>query len=122
MTLLLILLWVQGSYTMATALWPIAHIRSFEAVTGPKTDNWLVKTVGALLLPVAVCWLWNAYNQTVSAEAALLGIGTAIGLGFVDFYYASIGRISKIYMADGVVQIVFIVCWITGWWPAGGNL
>ncbi|HZF99815.1 MAG TPA: hypothetical protein VEY71_02385 [Chitinophagales bacterium] len=33
---LLVLLWVQGVYTLATGVWPIVHMRSFEAVTGPR--------------------------------------------------------------------------------------
>ena len=36
----------QGAYYVASGLWPIFHRRSFEAVTGPKKDWWLVVTVG----------------------------------------------------------------------------
>ena len=115
---LLVLLWVQGVYTLATGVWPIVHMRSFEAVTGPKADRWLVKTVGALLIPVASCWLWNAWHSTASTEAALLGIATALGLATVDFYYAGIGRIRKIYMVDGVLQLGFASCWAAGSWAA----
>ncbi|HZF99814.1 MAG TPA: hypothetical protein VEY71_02380 [Chitinophagales bacterium] len=77
-----------------------------------------MKTVGALLIPVALCWLWNAWHSTVSTEAALLGIGTALGLAAVDFYYAGIGRIRKIYMVDGVLQLGFASCWAAGSWAA----
>lgn len=31
-------------------LWPLLHMRSFEAVLGPKTDRWLVRTVAGLML------------------------------------------------------------------------
>jgi hypothetical protein len=44
----------QGTYYAATGLWPILWMRSFEAVTGPKQDHWLVKTVGALVRPSVV--------------------------------------------------------------------
>ena len=39
----------QGAFYLATGLWPVLHLRSFEAVTGPKADGWLVKTVGGLI-------------------------------------------------------------------------
>jgi hypothetical protein len=29
-----------------TGVWPIPHLQSFEAVTGPKKERWLVKTMG----------------------------------------------------------------------------
>ena len=29
---------VQGSYYLVTGLWPLVHLASFEAITGPKVD------------------------------------------------------------------------------------
>lgn len=29
---------VQGTFYLATGIWPLVHIESFVAVTGPKTD------------------------------------------------------------------------------------
>ena len=34
---------------LATGLWPLFNIESFQQVTGPKTDLWLVRTVGVLV-------------------------------------------------------------------------
>jgi hypothetical protein len=31
---------VQGVYFLLTGVWPIVHLPSFLAVTGPKTDLW----------------------------------------------------------------------------------
>lgn len=53
MRLLRLLIISQATYIFLTALWPLVHLESFMAVTGYKTDVWLVKTVGALLIPVA---------------------------------------------------------------------
>ena len=44
-----VLAWVQAGYFVVTGVWPIVHMRSFLAVTGPKTDLWLVKTIGVLV-------------------------------------------------------------------------
>ena len=31
----------QGAFYAVSGLWSIVHLRSFEAVTGPKRDDWL---------------------------------------------------------------------------------
>lgn len=48
------LLWIQGAYTSLTALWGLIDIDSFMAVTGPKNDIWLVKTVSVVLLAIGI--------------------------------------------------------------------
>src|SRR5690606_20176976 len=44
----------QGWYYLASGVWPLVHYRSFIAVTGPKADDWLVRTFGALIAVVGV--------------------------------------------------------------------
>ena len=44
----------QGLYYTATGLWPLVSMKTFERVTGPKHDDWLVKTVGLLIMAVGV--------------------------------------------------------------------
>jgi hypothetical protein len=41
---------LQGAANLVGGLWPLLHLKSFEAVFGPKTDRWLVKTVSGLLV------------------------------------------------------------------------
>lgn len=43
------LAFLQGTYYLLTGVWPFASMGTFLAVTGPKTDLWLVRTVGALV-------------------------------------------------------------------------
>ena len=39
----------QGLFYLTSGIWPLIDMPSFEAVTGRKTDKWLVKTVGLLV-------------------------------------------------------------------------
>ena len=39
--------WIQGVYFALTGIWPLLDLSSFQWVTGPKQDLWLVQTVGA---------------------------------------------------------------------------
>src|SRR5690242_11906384 len=43
---------VQAPYDVVSDMWPLVYLRSFEARTGPESDGWHVKTVGAPLTVV----------------------------------------------------------------------
>ena len=66
------LAFVQGGYFLITGVWPLIAMPSFEAVTGPKTDDWLVKTVGGLIAAIAAVLLWAAFRRAISLEIAPL--------------------------------------------------
>lgn len=105
-------LWSQGIYVLLTALWPIVHIESFMNVSGYKTDVWLVKTVGILLLAIAVSLLLDIFSKEINFPIAVLALFTAVGMAYVDFFYALNETIPKIYMADGAVEVVFALAWL----------
>jgi hypothetical protein len=105
----------QGLFFAATGAWPIANLRSFEAVTGPKPEGWLVKTVGALLAVTGGA-LALASRQRISREWALLGAGTAAALAAVDVWYAGVRRrISPVYLLDAPVELAFVTGWAVAW-------
>ena len=106
------LLWIQGIYTLITAVWPLLHIESFIKVTGPKTDIWLVKTVAVLLVAISVCFISNIFIKTNKLPVILLALTSCIGLIFIDFYYTSNKVISWVYKLDGILQIIFMLGWI----------
>jgi hypothetical protein len=81
-------------------------------VTGPKTDVWLVKAVSVLIVPLALCLLSVIYINNSIVTAAIVGITSAIGLGFIDFYYSLKNVISDVYLADGFMQVFFLIGWL----------
>jgi hypothetical protein len=96
---------LQGLYYVATGLWPIFHMRSFEAVTGPKHDKWLVKTVGTLVTTIGSTLLLSAFREPFSEAARFLGVSSAVALTGIDTIYAAKGTIPKIYLADAAAEI-----------------
>jgi hypothetical protein len=46
------LLVVAGIYYVATGVWPLVSMTAFEAVTGPKVDDWLVRMVALLVIVI----------------------------------------------------------------------
>ena len=105
------LLIIQGVYTSLTAIWPLIDIEGFMAVTGFKTDQWLVKTVGALLIPVAVSFFLASRQKQPNWPVYILAAGSCISFAAIDFYYTGIDRIKWVYQADGFLQLLFLINW-----------
>jgi hypothetical protein len=102
---------VQGIFFVTTGLWPVIHLPSFEAVTGPKVDKWLVRTIGGLITAVGAALIAGAFEARPSRAIRILGISSSAALGLADVIYAARGRISKIYLADAVAEGVIIGSW-----------
>ena len=102
----------QGVYFLLTGIWPLVSMRTFEAVTGPKVDRWLVKTVGVLVAVIGASLLADASRP--SRGTRVLGVGSAAALGGVDVVYSLRGRISKIYLVDAVLEALVVALWAVG--------
>jgi len=88
------------------------HMNSFLKVTGPKTDLWLVKTVGIILAVIGAVLISAEVNAQINSSIVFLAIGTALSLAIVEFIYVAKQVISPIYLADAGVELVFIAGWI----------
>jgi energy-converting hydrogenase Eha subunit E len=102
----------QGAFYLATGVWPLIDIDSFQAVTGPKVDLWLVRTVGVLVSVIGVVLITAARRRRIGLEVALLAVGSALGLATIDAVYALSGVISPVYLADAVVELALVAAWI----------
>jgi hypothetical protein len=99
------LLGAQGLYFAATGVWPLVHMPSFLAVTGPKTDLWLVRTVAVLITVIGASLLTAARAPAPGPGIRVLAVGSALGLACVDVIGWATGTISAVYLADAVVEI-----------------
>jgi hypothetical protein len=106
---------VQGTLYVLTGLWPLLHMASFEAVTGPKTDDWLVHTVGLLLAVIGTVLLGACRRHSDDRLFILLAAGTALVLAAVDVFYVARGAISSIYLFDAAIELAFASILSAGW-------
>ena len=106
-----VIAYIQAAYFLLTGIWPIVHMPSFIAVTGPKTDFWLVKTVGALVTLIGCVIGMSAARANITVEIATLAIASAAALGAVDVIYVSKRVIARIYLLDAVVEALLIAAW-----------
>jgi hypothetical protein len=102
---------VQGGFYVFTGVWALVDLDTFMAVTGPKTDLWLVKTVGALVTVIGGVLLTAGWRHRVTRDVLLLGIGCALSLATIDVVYVSAGRISQIYLFDAVAEAGLAIAW-----------
>jgi hypothetical protein len=103
---------VQGAYYLLTGIWPLLSLDTFEAVTGPKVDDWLVRTVGCLVAVQGGVLLLAAWRKQWNLEVAVLAIGSAAMLTLIDVFYSITGVISLVYLLDAAVEVILIAGWV----------
>ena len=101
----------QGIYFFVSGVWPLISMSTFLKVTGPKTDLWLVKTVGLVLAVIGAVLLFAGLNEEVNTSIVILAMGSALSLVLVEFVYVAKRVISPIYLADAVIELILV-----GWW------
>jgi hypothetical protein len=94
---------VQAAYFVATGVWPIVHLGSFIAVTGPKHDRWLVQTFGGLIAAIGLAMLASRDVR----EASRFGGAAAVALTAAEVAFIKAGRIRPIYLADAALELAF---------------
>jgi hypothetical protein len=99
----------QAGYYIATGVWPLLNRRSFEAVTGPKADWWLVQMVGLLAATIGTALAVGARGERPAPEVRTLALLSALSFAGIDTVYALGGRISKIYLGDAVVELLLVL-------------
>ena len=113
---------VQGLYFAFTGLWSILDLFTFQLVTGPKVDLWLVKTVGVLVTMIGAALFLAGMRQRLTFEIALLAVGSSFGLAIIDVFYVSLGRISAIYLLDAALELAFVAGWMFFGWRSRAML
>lgn len=102
----------HGLFWVGSGLWPIVHLKSFERVTGPKPEGWLVKTVGGLIAVVGSTLMAAAVRNRITPEIRGLAVGSALTLAAVDVVYPLKRRISPVYLLDAVAELALVGVWL----------
>lgn len=100
------LLQVQAAYYCATGVLPLLSMRTFETITGPKYDRWLVQMVGLLATTIGgSLWASSRSEDEPAAPAMVLAIGSALCFAGIDIVHVARRRISPVYLADAAVEL-----------------
>ena len=104
---------VHAGYLVATGIWPLLHRRSFEAVTGPKQEFWLVRTVGGLAAATGAALGVSVIRGDRPPEAVTLAISSGVVFGLADIRAARTE--SLLYLGDVLAQLVLVPAWLRRW-------
>jgi hypothetical protein len=104
---------VYPAYLLATGAWSIAHRRSFERITGPKEDYWLVQTVGGLALAIGASLGLALRRGRETPETAVLGAASCVAFGLASVRASRTE--SRVYLADALVEVAFLAAWLDGY-------
>jgi hypothetical protein len=96
---------LQAAYYIATGVWPLLHVRSFMALTGPKRDVWLVQTFGALVAALGATLLPHSGGNRQQQQRT--AVACALTLAACELVFVGRGRISPIYLADAALELLF---------------
>lgn len=124
------LCWVQGIYFLVTGLWPLVSIATFQQATGKKTDHlvtgregdhWLVNTVAALIIAIALVLLLAAWRRRIPLEVVALGCTSSLALMTIDVVYVVRRTIPPVYLIDAVAEVVLLGLWCCVLWQRIGR-
>jgi hypothetical protein len=104
---------VHALYFLLGGVWAVTGKRTFEAVTGPKADYWLVRTVGGLLAVAGAVIAGASLRNRLTPEIRWLAIGMSGVLGTVSLVYTVKGRIRPVYLLDAVANLLLIAGWFS---------
>jgi len=105
----------QSVYYLATGLWPLVSPATFQRVTGPKRDMWLVHTVGLLVTVIGGTLAIASRDPSSMRSAPIhgLAIGSALSLATIDAVFVARRRISPVYLLDAVAELALITGWLS---------
>jgi|SRR5215212_8702816 len=102
---------LHGAFNVVGGIWPLLHMRSFEAVLGPKVDRWLVYTVAGLMVSIGMAQLSTSPDPASVRQARRIGIGCAATLAGIDVVYVPLRRISPVYLIDALTEAGWLIAW-----------
>lgn len=111
----------HAAYFILGSLWPLVSGKTFQMVTGPKKDMWLVKTVALLLTVIGVVIGRAGMKERITPEISHLAIGSAASLATIDVVYVSRGRISRVYLLDALGNALLIGGWVAAMRRSGNE-
>ncbi|HLP07298.1 MAG TPA: hypothetical protein VK178_03970 [Opitutaceae bacterium] len=105
----------QGVYYFVTGVWPFLNRTTFEWITGPKIDYWVVGSFGVVLAVIGGVLLLAARAERITREIAVLGAGSALAVASCDLLAGVQPRNTGAYFADAVVEVGLVGWWLWAW-------
>lgn len=70
-----------------------------------------MKTAGILIAVIGIALIMAGIRNEIEIGLKVIAIGSALGLAMVDVRYAVRRIISRIYLADAVIELGIVLVW-----------
>jgi hypothetical protein len=104
---------VHAAYYVVTGAWAVVDRTSFERLTGPKRDYWLVRLVGGLAVCVGTSLGATVVTGRKRQQDVTLALATSLAFVVADVHAARL--LSRVYIGDVVLHAFFVPAWIRPW-------
>jgi len=101
----------RGLITIMGGAWPLASVRSFEGVFGPKHDRWLVKKATGRPILSGVTQLAGTRPVAGVAQVRRLGPGTAAVIATRDAAHGTNSCVSRRCLPDALLELAWNAVW-----------
>ncbi|HEX2222439.1 MAG TPA: hypothetical protein VHK06_07920 [Candidatus Limnocylindria bacterium] len=98
---------LQGAWYLVTGAWALLHRPSFEAVTGPKREYWLVQATAGLTMAIGAVLVLPSPEPMAGRRARLLSLLSALAFAGVELRHGLPGRIRAVYLLDALGELAF---------------
>ncbi|MEU5893995.1 hypothetical protein ABZ835_45505 [Streptomyces sp. NPDC047461] len=105
----------QGLFHLVGGGWPLLHLRSFEWVFRPESEECPRRTTAGLLAVSGWVLPRTPSPQGGLAWTRRTAVGTAVTLPAVDVVYVPRGRIRPTSLLEAAMQ----AGWPAAWWRCG---
>ena len=92
----------QATYYLVTGPWPVAHFRSFERITGPKPDRFVVESAGMLFAASGCALAVGASSGGRDRAARVLSVAVPLLSAVVTLRHRP--QLRAVYLVDAVTQ------------------
>jgi hypothetical protein len=97
----------QAAYYVATGMWPLVHLRSFEALTGPKPDRFVAESTGLLFVASGVALATAARRRHPGLAAQVLAVAVPAASTIATLRHRP--RLRPVYLLDAAIQSALAV-------------
>jgi hypothetical protein len=102
---------LQGIFYVGIALWPLAALRSFMALTGTQTDVEVIRGLAVLIGLIGMVLIVAAVRSVLTLELGLLLAGSGLAMGLLDMTFAVNGASKWFFLAKGIEEFtVSVLC------------
>jgi len=102
---------LQSLYYLFTGLWPLLHMLSFSAESGPKANEWLLKTEIMLIVCIIAAFMIDLYTRRYTTSIVFLAISSSIGFLYIDLWHTLFHGMTGIYLIDSATHLVLMTVW-----------